>query len=206
MLRKSTLTTSGIVLTLVLSVLPARAQVEQVTLRIDGLACPFCAYGLEKKIKQLEGYKSSNVLINEGKVVVVWREDKPLDLSVIYNAVQKAGFTLRVVNGSFVGHLSTNDGKYFLVLPKPINQRFYVYEETAFQSEDKTKKKSTHIRNHKKEGTPEGLSETRRDQMDQLIARKMIIRIIGSVHRHKDEELPPAIEIKQLENINTNSD
>ena len=46
MWRKSTLTTSGIVLTLLLSVLPARAQVEQVTLRIDGLACPFCAYGL----------------------------------------------------------------------------------------------------------------------------------------------------------------
>lgn len=50
-----------------------RAQVEKITLRVDGLAWPFCAYGLEKKLKQLKGARSWRILLNKGEAVLEWR-------------------------------------------------------------------------------------------------------------------------------------
>ncbi|MCZ6677304.1 MAG: hypothetical protein O7E52_08645 [Candidatus Poribacteria bacterium] len=35
----------------------SHAQLRQIQLRVDGLACPFCAYGLEKNVKALKGVK-----------------------------------------------------------------------------------------------------------------------------------------------------
>ncbi len=104
MFRRSTLIFTTFVLTLIVSPVAAQAQVEQVTLRVDGLACPFCAYGLEKKVSKLEGYQADSytVKINQGTVSFDWRNDKALDLGAIERAVDKAGFTLRGVTGSVV--------------------------------------------------------------------------------------------------------
>ena len=33
----------------------AEAAVNEVTVRIDGLACPFCTYNIEKRVKTLDG-------------------------------------------------------------------------------------------------------------------------------------------------------
>ncbi len=40
-----------------------QAQVTSLTVSVDGLACPFCAYGVEKKLKRVEGVKSIDVRI-----------------------------------------------------------------------------------------------------------------------------------------------
>jgi len=72
-----------------------QASASEFTLRVDGLACPFCAYGIEKKLLRVSGIEKLDILIDEGKVVLSWRPGAALDLPALHKAVQDAGFTLR---------------------------------------------------------------------------------------------------------------
>lgn len=64
-------------------------------LYVDGLACPFCAYGVEKQVGGLDNVKSVDVLIDEGIVSVTMDSGKTLDKAAAKRAVSDAGFTLR---------------------------------------------------------------------------------------------------------------
>ena len=64
-------------------------------MRVDGLACPFCAYGIEKKLKAIEGTSGINIDLNKGLVSVNMTEDKVLTeekMKVLFN---DSGFTYR---------------------------------------------------------------------------------------------------------------
>ncbi len=64
--------------------------------RIDvaGLACPFCAYGIEKKLNAVEGVERLETNIKEGAVTVIMEDDVTLDRATAAQAVKDAGFTL----------------------------------------------------------------------------------------------------------------
>jgi len=64
-------------------------------LQVDGLACPFCAYGIEKKLSVIDGVTDIKVDIAKGEVVVTMTEDKTLSESRAQEQVKKAGFKLR---------------------------------------------------------------------------------------------------------------
>ena len=64
-------------------------------LGVDGLACPFCAYGIEKQLSKLEGVARIDVDIEKGAVMVRLNEGATLDEATAKAAVKRAGFTLR---------------------------------------------------------------------------------------------------------------
>lgn len=64
-------------------------------LRVDGLACPFCAYGVEKKLTGVEGVEKLDFDIDGGLVTVTMARGAALDEAVARKAVSEAGFTLR---------------------------------------------------------------------------------------------------------------
>ncbi len=64
-------------------------------LRVDGLACPFCAYGIEKQLSKLDGVARIDVDIENGAVMVRLNEGATLDEATAKAAVKRAGFTLR---------------------------------------------------------------------------------------------------------------
>ncbi len=68
-------------------------------LYVDGLACPFCAYGVEKQVGGLDNVKSVDILIDEGIVSVTMSSDAVLDEALAKRAVSDAGFTLRKFEG-----------------------------------------------------------------------------------------------------------
>ena len=68
---------------------------EVYKLYVDGLACPFCAYGVEKKVGGLEGVEKIDIDIDEGVVTVTLAEGATLDEAAAKRAVDEAGFTLR---------------------------------------------------------------------------------------------------------------
>ncbi len=74
---------------------PAFAGGNQYSLRIDGLACPFCAYGIEKRLSAIEGVESIETDVRSGQVIVTLAEGKTLSEQVARQAVKDAGFTLR---------------------------------------------------------------------------------------------------------------
>ncbi|MFQ5708994.1 MAG: cation transporter, partial [bacterium] len=68
-----------------------------VTLRVDGLSCPFCAYGMEKKLKRIENMEKLDIKINEGLVILFFKEGAKVDKQVISKKVKEAGFTPREI-------------------------------------------------------------------------------------------------------------
>ncbi len=71
------------------------AEQKTVTVRVDGLACPFCAYGLEKKLKKIEGVEKLEIKRNDGLVTLYYKADAKIDKQIIDKKVMEAGFTPR---------------------------------------------------------------------------------------------------------------
>lgn len=183
---------TSFVLTLVLSPLVAQAQVKQVSLRVDGLACPFCAYGLEKKVAKLEGYQADtySVKINEGVVSFDWQSNKPLDLEAIEQAVDKAGFTLRGVTGRFAGTLEKKgEDQYLLRLIAPFDQRFVLQEPSMTGAGDPRPQSAP---------THETPTNRLRKRLERMSADGNAVEIVGRVHPRLDAQGPDRIEVSEL--------
>jgi len=71
------------------------ALAAQYKLQVDGLACPFCAYGIEKQLKKTAGVTKIGVDINAGIVTVTMAKNASMSKSQASQIVKKAGFTLR---------------------------------------------------------------------------------------------------------------
>ncbi len=87
---------TGLVLALMLFAATAvLADSHVYKLYVDGLACPFCAYGVEKKVGGLDGVEKVEIEIDEGLVAVTLVDGATLDEATASRAVDEAGFTLR---------------------------------------------------------------------------------------------------------------
>ncbi len=64
-------------------------------LRVDGLACPFCAYGIEKKLNAIDGVDEVDIDLNSGLVTVDVIEGTSLNDSQMTKLFNDAGFTYR---------------------------------------------------------------------------------------------------------------
>jgi copper chaperone CopZ len=64
-------------------------------LEVDGLACPFCAYGIEKKLSQLSGVVQVETDVANGRVEVDMADGQTLNEDQARQAVKDAGFSLR---------------------------------------------------------------------------------------------------------------
>lgn len=73
----------------------ALAAGTQYDLRVDGLSCPFCAYGIEKKLRKTKGVDSVEIDLEQGVVVVKAGEGVKLTEGQFKQLVKDAGFTLR---------------------------------------------------------------------------------------------------------------
>ncbi|TCK17857.1 mercuric ion binding protein [Thiogranum longum] len=82
-------------LTLLFLIPIAQASGPSYALQVDGLACPFCAYGIEKKLSSIEGVDDIQVDIKKGEVIVIMTEGVPLAEGLAREKVKDAGFTLR---------------------------------------------------------------------------------------------------------------
>ncbi len=74
------------------------ANAETYTLRVDGLACPFCSYGIEKQLRKLAGVNEVITNIKNGTIQVKTDTGNKLSKVELEAAVKRSGFTLRSVN------------------------------------------------------------------------------------------------------------
>jgi len=84
-------------LTLVVAVISTAAMAAgpRYQIEVDGLACPFCAYGIEKQLGKIEGVQTIETDLEAGRVIVTMDAGHTLDESRAEQAVDRAGFTLR---------------------------------------------------------------------------------------------------------------
>lgn len=72
------------------------AGVEEVRVHVEGMACPFCAHNIEKRLKTLEGVRDEapfNVSVDKGLATLTWRPDARFDPSAVREQIRRAGFT-----------------------------------------------------------------------------------------------------------------
>ena len=68
-------------------------KVDQFKVQVDGLGCPFCAFGLEKKFKEFKGIKKVRIDIETGVFTFQYPSNKNLTLETVHKQVEKAGYT-----------------------------------------------------------------------------------------------------------------
>lgn len=77
------------------SLTAVQAAGMQYDMRVDGLACPFCAYGIEKKLLNTPGVKSIDINIEKGIVIVKTKPDITFTDEQMKKLFHDAGFTYR---------------------------------------------------------------------------------------------------------------
>lgn len=100
------------------------AQVEIVEITIHGLACPFCAYGVEKKLKKLDGVKSLDIRINDGLAILIAEKGKSIDVHHVPKAVKDAGFTPVKIKITAEGIVKVNKRGQIIFQTGEIEQAF----------------------------------------------------------------------------------
>jgi len=167
---------------------PVNAEIEEVTLRVDGLACPFCAYGLEKKMMPIKGVKSYDVDMGEGKVYLGLDKDAKLDLEAFRKGVKEAGFTLRDVYLRAKGTIEKTDTGFALALG-PGRDRLLLFEKEAMGKE------------YHQGDDPKNLvlGQELAGQLEEHANGKKEVRIEGSVHEHHG--FPAGLAVEKLETV-----
>ncbi len=82
-----------ITILLVVPTLQAQKTYDHFEVQVDGLGCPFCAYGLEKKFKEFKGIKKVAIDIETGDFSFNYPTEKALTLEAVKQQVVKAGYT-----------------------------------------------------------------------------------------------------------------
>ncbi len=64
-------------------------------IQADGLSCPFCAYGIEKQLRRIDGVEAVETDVKSGRVVITMKPGARLAKADARRAVEAAGFTMR---------------------------------------------------------------------------------------------------------------
>ena len=90
MVKRLTLLLSSLLLSVQICAAPPLYLAE-----VDGLACPFCVYGIEKKLGQLDGVDKIESDLKAGKLRIHMKGNKTLTEAQVREAVKSSGFSLR---------------------------------------------------------------------------------------------------------------
>ena len=71
------------------------ADGTQYRMRVDGLACPYCAYGIEKNLEKIDGVDKIDVDLNNGLVTVNVADGVTFTDAQMAKLFTDAGFTFR---------------------------------------------------------------------------------------------------------------
>ena len=88
---------------------PAAGQIDSATVMVEGLACPFCVFGIEKRLKKVDGVGGVEVDIKSGEVSLSATEGESIAVAAIPGAVEKAGFTAGTIHLTAVGTIDLDN-------------------------------------------------------------------------------------------------
>ena len=95
---------------IILSASISQAQINYVAVKVDGLVCAFCAYGLQKGLKRVEGVRDVKVFLDAGRAELKFKEGVPVGLEEIGPAIKRAGYTPREIRMEATGRLGDWNG------------------------------------------------------------------------------------------------
>jgi copper chaperone CopZ len=103
-----------LVLALLLIVPGAYAQVLEVTVSVDGMACPFCAFGVEKKLRGVDGAGKIDVSMKDGTATITAQEGRSVEVGQVPEAIRDAGFSPGTIRISARGWIAADSKSIYL--------------------------------------------------------------------------------------------
>ncbi len=98
-MRKTILLKAGfLAVFILLTPFSGNAQIHTVTVSVKGMACPFCAYGVEKKLKKVKGVENISIDMKEGTVTLKAKEGLSIEVGQVPRAILDSGFTPGEIN------------------------------------------------------------------------------------------------------------
>ena len=76
----------------------AESSTQKILIKVEGLYCPFCAYGLEKQLKKLKGFKKVEVNLKHGTAELFVQPGVTVTDAAIQKAVEDAGFDFATID------------------------------------------------------------------------------------------------------------
>ncbi len=76
-------------------------QPRQIQVTILGMSCPFCAYGVEQKLKKLDGVVELTVVLETGLATLVMEEGADVSNATLRETVKDAGFEAAKITRTF---------------------------------------------------------------------------------------------------------
>ena len=86
-------------------------EVKYVKIEVDGLACPFCAYGIEKNLKKVKNAKDVQVFLKGGYATFQVPSDEVPSKEALEKIVEDAGFQARKIIFSDKVFAASDNGK-----------------------------------------------------------------------------------------------
>jgi len=163
----------------VIGVGEASAEIEGLQLQVDGLSCPFCALGLDKRLKQRAGLEGIQVHLKQGVTEAALPTGLGLDVGRVQRAVQEAGFTLRGIKLTVIGTIS-RDGDHVIVTSRHDGTTFLLFNAEHQESE-----------------AGSALSQALRQQLEHAQQTDQLVKLSGLVHEHTG--LPAGLRVESFE-------
>lgn len=109
---------SAVALIFLLLTSPGYAAEEgpEISVKVDGLSCPFCAYGMEKKLKKLDGIQDLKIYVDKGVATLAFKQGTRIDLDDIRARIRKGGFTPTKIHATLTGLLEKTGDHWLLKL------------------------------------------------------------------------------------------
>lgn len=93
---------------------PITHSTYEIKVKVDGLTCPFCAYGLEKKLK---GYAPQvKLFVDEGYSLIQYPNGKLANFVALKKLIKKGGFTARDIHVQVSGIIKFYENQKWLVM------------------------------------------------------------------------------------------
>lgn len=111
-----------VVITVFLTPSLAQAQIYSLSVVVEGMSCPFCVYGVEKKLKKVEGVKSVIISMKDGVATLIVKEGQSININQVPAVVRDSGFTPGVINIAAVGKIKVDEKQRLVLLIHGVEQ------------------------------------------------------------------------------------
>lgn len=163
-----------------------RPAARTVIVQVEGLACPFCVYGLERQFGRLKGVERADVDLGEGKATLRLKPGAKVTEAQIREAVRKAGFKASEIKGieeaggseskAHTGNIERAGDRFLLVTSD--GKKYLLFDQETADAEH-------------------ALDEPTRMKLDALAKEKKRVTVRGAVHEHKG--MPKGLHVESVE-------
>ena len=93
----------------------SKAEILEGELEVFGMTCPFCGFGIEKKLRAVPGVSEVTITMDEGRIQLAFMPENDAVPDDIEGAVEKSGFKLSTLRLTVQGTFAEDDSQPVLV-------------------------------------------------------------------------------------------